>query len=73
MVTVIPVKLTPRMRRVQKKAGKPITDVMAEALNEAGGNVTEAAEILAIDITTFYAWMNRLGIRRGFQFPNNNQ
>jgi len=73
MVTQIPVKLTKRMLKVQKKAGKPISDVMAEALTKAGGNVAEAAELVGIDNTTFYAWMDRLGFRRGFQFPNNNQ
>ena len=72
MVTQIPVKLTKRMLKIQKKNGKPITEVMAEALEKSGYRVPEAAEAIGIDITTFYAWMNRLGIRKDWQFPNNN-
>lgn len=72
MVTQIPVKLTKRMRKIQKIAGKPIVDVLAEALTVANGDVAEAAEKVGIDNTTFYVWMGKLGIRRGFQFPNNN-
>lgn len=53
---------TGQMAYLELRHNKPIRQIVADAINEAG-SVPGAAQILGVPPTTLYNWTSRLGIR----------
>lgn len=51
---------------IEERYGKPIREVIIDALNRSGGNVTKAAVDLGVPLGTLAHWMNRYGVKRQF-------
>ncbi len=57
-----PVERTPQMQILELKYKKPIGVVIKAALVQTHGSSHAAAKLLGIHFTSFYRWLQRLGI-----------
>jgi len=54
---------TPQMLELERRHGKPIERLLADAIN-THGSITAAAAALEVNLKTFHSWMVRLRIHR---------
>ncbi len=60
-------KLTPLMTDLERLHGKPVQQILVEALN-AHGNVKNAAAALSLPAPTLTNWLARLGISQATEW-----